>query len=112
MPLQDKDELEDSPILPKEPESISASFTQLQTLELYQEGLKPAEIAERRGYRLSTIISHLAELLETGYPIDLDKLVQVERQQKFWKPFKQWEMIPSQAFVSILAKSTATMRSS
>jgi len=82
LPLQDKDELEDRPISPKEPESISASFTQLQTLELYKEGLKPAEIAERRGYRLSTIISHLAELLETGHPIDLDRLVQIERQQK------------------------------
>ncbi|UBF24445.1 DNA helicase RecQ [Kovacikia minuta CCNUW1] len=82
LPLQEKDDPEAIPIPPPDPEPSSASFTQLQTLELYQQGLRPAEIAERRGFRLSTISSHLAELLEMGYPIDLDRLVAVDRQQK------------------------------
>ncbi|PSB26817.1 DNA helicase RecQ [Stenomitos frigidus] len=59
-----------------------ASETQLQTLALYQEGLEPADIAERRNFRLGTIMSHLAELLELGYPIDLDDLVPLDRQDK------------------------------
>ncbi|MGA7932968.1 MAG: DNA helicase RecQ [Kovacikia sp.] len=82
LPLQERGDSETIAIPPPEPEPGSASFTQLQTLELYQQGLKPPEIAERRGYRLSTIASHLAELLEMGYPVDLDGLVAVERQQK------------------------------
>ncbi|MBW4474243.1 MAG: DNA helicase RecQ [Stenomitos rutilans HA7619-LM2] len=59
-----------------------ASETQLQTLALYQEGLEPDDIADRRGFRLGTIMSHLAELLELGYPIDLDDLVPLDRQDK------------------------------
>jgi ATP-dependent DNA helicase RecQ len=82
LPVQTKDDLEIVPAPPTESESASASFTQLQTLELYQQGLKPAEIAERRGFRLSTITSHLAELLEMGYPVDVDGLVAIDRQQK------------------------------
>ncbi|MBC7971152.1 MAG: helix-turn-helix domain-containing protein, partial [Verrucomicrobia bacterium] len=62
--------------------STRASETQLQTLALYQEGLAPADIAERRNFRLSTIMSHLAELLELGYPVDLDGLVSLDRQDK------------------------------
>jgi ATP-dependent DNA helicase RecQ len=65
------------PLLPAYPTSTS-----LQTWALYQEGQSPAEIAERRGYRLSTIIGHLAELLEQGYAIDLDHLVKPERKTK------------------------------
>ncbi|MBW4578758.1 MAG: DNA helicase RecQ [Tildeniella nuda ZEHNDER 1965/U140] len=59
-----------------------ASFTQLQTLELYQQGMEPGAIAEQRHVRRSTIMSHLAELLEMGYPIDLDDLVPLDRQNK------------------------------
>jgi ATP-dependent DNA helicase RecQ len=56
--------------------------THLETYQLYQQGLKPYEIAEQRNLRLSTVTAHLAELLEKGYPIDLDALVPADRQDK------------------------------
>jgi ATP-dependent DNA helicase RecQ len=66
------------------PKSLSASLsdTYLYTWKLYQQGLKPAEIAEQRNLRLTTIASHLAELIELGYEIALDPLVSPDRQQK------------------------------
>jgi ATP-dependent DNA helicase RecQ len=73
-----------TPILPPtsstSPTSGSASYTQLQTLELYRQGIKPAEIANQRQLRLSTVLDHLAGLLELGYSINLDPLVSPERQ--------------------------------
>ncbi len=69
--------------LPSEVTAAStASTTLLLTWTMFQEGLKPADIAERRGYRLSTIISHLTELLELGYAVDIDRLVLGDRKQK------------------------------
>lgn len=59
-----------------------ASYTQLQTLELFQQGFRPAEIADRRNLRLSTVMGHLAELLDLGYAIDLAQLVRPDRQEK------------------------------
>lgn len=56
------------------------SETQRYTLELYQQGYKPWEIAERRGLRLTTIVSHLVDLLETDDRLDLDDLVPPDRQ--------------------------------
>jgi ATP-dependent DNA helicase RecQ len=55
--------------------------THLETLGLHQQGIKPREIAETRNLRLGTILGHLTELLEMGYPVDLDRLVPPERQQ-------------------------------
>jgi ATP-dependent DNA helicase RecQ len=55
--------------------------THLETLRLYKEGLRPSDIAEARNIRLGTVLTHLADLLETGQPIDLDRLVSPERQQ-------------------------------
>ena len=54
-------------------ETISATL--LQTLESYQQGLNIAEIAQARGFKPSTIATHLAELIERKQPIDLDRLV-------------------------------------
>ncbi|MFE4105060.1 DNA helicase RecQ [Almyronema epifaneia] len=54
--------------------------THLTTLQLYQQGLTPAEIAIERGLRLSTISDHLARLIESGQPVELDRLVSRERQ--------------------------------
>jgi ATP-dependent DNA helicase RecQ len=71
------------PLTPNpQPPTPSPSSTCLQTWALYQQGLSPAEIAERRGYRLSTITSHLAELIEQGYAIALEQLVKPERQAR------------------------------
>lgn len=56
--------------------------THLATFKLYQQGLKPFEIAEQRNLRLSTITSHLAELIEMGYDIPLETLVLPARQER------------------------------
>jgi ATP-dependent DNA helicase RecQ len=55
--------------------------THLETLRLHQQGMKPNDIAESRNLRFGTILSHLAELLETGSSVDIDQLVSPERQQ-------------------------------
>ncbi|MDX2240868.1 MAG: DNA helicase RecQ [Leptolyngbyaceae cyanobacterium bins.302] len=62
--------------------ALYPSDTHLLTFKLYQQGLKPFEIAEQRNLRLSTITSHLAELIEIGYEIPLDTLVLPARQEK------------------------------
>ncbi len=72
-----------SPPLPSEIAAASTpSTTQLTTWTMFQEGLKPADIAEQRGYRLGTILNHLADLLEMGYAVDIDRLVLRDRKQK------------------------------
>ncbi|MEM9542899.1 MAG: DNA helicase RecQ [Cyanobacteria bacterium P01_E01_bin.42] len=58
-----------------------ASDTQMTTLGLYQQGLNIEEIAKERGLRANTIITHLSELIEMRQPIDLDRLVDPERQK-------------------------------
>ncbi len=72
-----------APIAPPiKPELSEATYTQLHTLELFNQGLKPADIAEQRNIRLSTVTSHLAELLEMGYPVEIDQLVMGDRKTK------------------------------
>jgi ATP-dependent DNA helicase RecQ len=56
------------------------STTHLHTLDLHQQGMSPAEIAEQRNFRLSTIFDHLGVLMEAGQRVDLDSLVPPERQ--------------------------------
>ena len=45
------------------------------TLDLYHEGLRLAEIAEKRGMAQSTVASHLVKLFEDGEAIDLTQFV-------------------------------------
>ena len=45
------------------------------TLELYHEGLKLSEIAEKRGLAQSTVASHLVKLFEDGETVDLHQFV-------------------------------------
>lgn len=56
--------------------------THLHTYKLYQQGLKPSDIAAQRNLRLSTITAHLAELITLGYDIPLDTLVLPARQER------------------------------
>lgn len=58
------------------------SDTHFQTLALYQQGLTPPEIAEKRNFRLSTITDHLAQLMEVDRTVNLAQLVSPERQEK------------------------------
>jgi ATP-dependent DNA helicase RecQ len=64
------------------PLTLYPSDTQRLTYQLYQQGLKPFEIAEQRNLRMSTVTAHLAELIEMGYEIDVDALVPLDRQAK------------------------------
>jgi ATP-dependent DNA helicase RecQ len=57
------------------------SRSQMLTLQLHQQGLNIAEIAERRGFAVSTVCTHLGELVEMNQPVALNKLVIAEKQQ-------------------------------
>jgi ATP-dependent DNA helicase RecQ len=57
------------------------SDTHMKTLQLYQQDLSVEEIAARRGFTSRTIINHLSELIEMKQPIDLNRLVSLEKQQ-------------------------------
>lgn len=61
------------------------SDTELTTLQLYQQGFSIEEIAQKRNIRPTTIIRHLADLIEKNQPVDLSQLVTLEHQQKIWQ---------------------------
>jgi ATP-dependent DNA helicase RecQ len=64
---------------PREPKPLLSS-THFFTLDLHQQGYAPAEIAEKRSLRISTVFSHLELLLEAGREVNLDALVVPDRQ--------------------------------
>ena len=67
---------------PKHPQSkLSTKLTQLETLDLYLKGYKPAQIAKERDLSEGTVYEHLAYLIEKKMPIDLDKLVDSAKQK-------------------------------
>lgn len=57
----------------------------MQTLQYFQQGLKIEEIAQKRNLSVGTVIKHLTDLIEANQPIDLDRLVAVQRQKAIWK---------------------------
>ena len=57
------------------------SKSQLATLQLHQQGLTVSEIAQERGFAVSTISNHLSELIEMNQPVALNKLVKADKQQ-------------------------------
>ena len=59
-------------------ESPQLKDTHFQTYRLYQEGHTVAEIAAQRELKSSTVIEHLALLLEGGYQVNVDSLVSAE----------------------------------
>ncbi|UKO97332.1 DNA helicase RecQ [Nostoc sp. UHCC 0870] len=65
--------------------SSSVSGSELQTLQLHQQGLNIAQIAQKRNLSPSTIASHLEKLIEKNQPVDLNQLVPLEHQQKIWQ---------------------------
>ncbi len=62
--------------------------TQIATLELHRQGLSIEEIAQKRGFNISTIMSHLCELIEMNQPLDLNHLVSPERQLQILEAIK------------------------
>jgi ATP-dependent DNA helicase RecQ len=63
----------------------SSSYTELQTLQLHQQGLNIAQIAQKRNLSPSTVSNHLEKLIEKNQPVDLNQLVPLEHQQKIWQ---------------------------
>ncbi len=58
-----------------------ASYSQMQTWELYRQNLTVQAIANARGMSPNTISGHLVELMEMGREVDINVLVESERQQ-------------------------------
>ncbi|MEH1955792.1 DNA helicase RecQ [Nostoc sp.] len=65
--------------------SNSSSYTELQTLQLHQQGLNIAQIAQKRNLSPATVSSHLEKLIGKNQPVDLNQLVPLEHQQKIWQ---------------------------
>ena len=65
------------------------SKSQMATLQLHQQGLNVTEIAQKRGFAVGTVNSHLSELLEMNQPVALNKLVKADRQQAIIKAMEQ-----------------------
>ncbi|MBE9162802.1 DNA helicase RecQ [Tychonema sp. LEGE 06208] len=57
------------------------SYSQMQTWELHKQGVTVEVIAEMRGMSQNTIAGHLVELMDTGREVDINLLVESERQQ-------------------------------
>jgi len=57
------------------PPSIQGPHSRTQTLTLYEQGHSIEEIANERGLTTSTIVNHLAELIELGESIDVAPLI-------------------------------------
>lgn len=77
------------PEIESPPEILSPSATQLVTLQLFKQGLNIAEIASQRNLKATTIMGHLADLLEMGETVDLNQLVPPEHQVLILKAFKE-----------------------
>ncbi|WP_414516832.1 DNA helicase RecQ [Nostoc sp. PCC 9305] len=63
----------------------SSSYTELQTLQLHQQGLNIAQIAQKRNLSPATVSTHLEKLIGKNQPVDLNQLVPLEHQQKIWQ---------------------------
>ena len=61
------------------------------TFDLFKEGLKPAEIAEKRNLSITTIFSHLSQLYMEGKEVELEKLVDAKVVDKVRIAFDELE---------------------
>ncbi len=61
------------------------------TFTMFEEGRSIEEIARERNLKTSTIASHLAELIEAGEPIDVDRLLAPDRYQAIVAAIEQVE---------------------
>ena len=79
---------QDNPnILLKSEPDVTA--TQLTTYELLKGGFSPSDISLKRNLRLNTVNEHIAKLIQSGYDIDIDRLVSRERQEVIREAIKE-----------------------
>lgn len=74
-----------APKYPKTAASWRLTATQIHTLQLYQNGLSVAEIAAVRNIKPSTVMGHLADLIQRNQPVDINQFVSPERQATIWQ---------------------------
>ena len=63
----------------------------MQTLDLFRQGLSPAEIAARRGLTVGTIVGHLERLAAHGEDIDVRPVFDQDRFDHIAREFEQVE---------------------
>lgn len=65
--------------------------THRHTLDLHRQGLSMAEIADQRGLKSSTIANHLEQLIRQGEAVEVDNLVEADRQKTIVAVLTQME---------------------
>ena len=78
------------PTDPTRPQAAPGS-SYMQTLDLFRQGLSPAEIAARRGLTLGTIVGHLERLAAHGEEIDVRPLIDQDRFHRIAREFERTE---------------------
>jgi len=73
----------------RDPVRRAISPSHIVTLQLYQQGLSIAEIAQRRELTTGTITDHLIKAIESGEAIDAERLVAPERCKAISDAFEQ-----------------------
>ncbi|MBD3248001.1 RecQ family ATP-dependent DNA helicase [Candidatus Falkowbacteria bacterium] len=68
---------------------LNTRLTQLETLELYNQGKSLEEIASERGLTQSTIVEHICFLVDKKLINDADKLVEADKRKKIEKMIKK-----------------------
>ena len=76
---------QDHPDSSKKSSSQNQSKTQLQTLELFEQGLNISEIAQQRELKPSTVWSHLAQSIELGHQLEITRIISPEHQEEIIK---------------------------
>lgn len=66
--------------------------TSLVTFDLYNEGLSPEEISNKRGLQITTIYSHLSTLYEKGKDIDLKQFISDDEVAKIKPAYEKLDM--------------------
>ena len=69
----------EKPAKEKSPSLPAGSVTRQLTLAMFQQGLNIDEIAQNRNLSRGTILTHLAELLESGEALNMERLIPPER---------------------------------
>ena len=78
------------PTDPTRPQAAPGS-SYMQTLDLFRQGLSPAEIAARRGLTVGTIVGHLERLAAHGEEIDVRPLIDQDRFHRIEREFERAE---------------------
>ena len=78
------------PTDPTRPQGAPGS-SYMQTLDLFRQGLSPAEIAARRGLTVGTIVGHLERLAAHGEEIDVRPLIDQDHFHRIEREFERTE---------------------